>query len=636
MPHYHLIGIAGTAMGSLAGLLSAAGHRVTGSDENVYPPMSDQLRQLGIHYHEGFGAANLEPAPDVVVVGNAISRGNVELEAVLNRKLYYTSAAAVIKEEFIRGRHSVAVAGTHGKTTTTSLLAWTLECAGFNPSFLIGGVAENFGTSYRLTDSDYFVIEADEYDTAYFDKGPKMWHYLPDTAVVNNIEFDHADIYRDDEAYRFAFSRFINLIPGNGTLVAGWESPIVRELAAKSFAPVQSFALDSAEVGGEHPRWRARDVRYEPEMTCFTAYHDGKRWGDVETPLAGAFNVRNCLAAIAAAQAIGADASKVIDALRTFRSVRRRMEVRGEAAGVTVIDDFAHHPTAVRETIQATRQRWSKRAIVAVFEPRSYTAQRREFQSDYENAFADANAVIMAGLFHPERYTRETALDPHELVASWQSQGKHAAYIPSPDDIVKHLMQVLRGDEVVLIMSNGGFGGIHEKLLRSLRERQGLSVGSARHGPKRCQRITPLCHGGLFRGNRCQQQRHAEQAVQPDIRAADRDQAEGIGRDHSQTRQHDVRKSCHQSVALRTTEAARSQKPPHAEQQMHDVVQHVDREQPEQFWRKRRIRFHTTAGRDKAEDCNQDENQSEQLRYTLDCAHDSASELGWYDGIAGY
>jgi UDP-N-acetylmuramate: L-alanyl-gamma-D-glutamyl-meso-diaminopimelate ligase len=469
--HYHLIGIGGTAMGSLAGLLRAAGHHVTGSDENVYPPMSNQLAELGISFAEGYAPANLEPTPDVVVVGNAISRGNPELEAVLNRKLYYTSAALVIKEEFIRGRHSIAVAGTHGKTTTTSLIAWAVDCAGLNPSFLIGGVAENFGTSYRLTDSKYFIIEADEYDTAYFDKGPKMWHYLPDTAVVNNIEFDHADIYRDDQAYHYAFARFINLIPSNGTLVAGWESPVVRELAAKSFAPVESFALGNHDATGVHPRWQARDVSFEPEITRFRVFHDGAAWGDVETPLAGAFNVRNCLATIAAAHAVGADPAKVRAALRSFRSVRRRMEIRGEVGGITVIDDFAHHPTAVRETIQAARQRYSNRPIVAIFEPRSFTAQRREFQSDYERAFSEAATVIMAGLFHPERYTRETAMDPNELVAAWRAQGKHAAYIPGPDDIVAHLLERLRGDEVVLIMSNGGFGGIHEKLLRGLRER---------------------------------------------------------------------------------------------------------------------------------------------------------------------
>src|SRR3954454_6909058 len=269
--HYHLIGIGGTAMASLAGLLKAAGHTVTGSDENVYPPMSTELRSMGISYSEGYRAENLPSGLDVVVVGNVVSRGNPELEEVLVRKLRYTSAAATIKEEFIWGHHSLAVAGTHGKTTTTSLLAWVLESAGLKPSFLIGGVAENFGSSFRLTDSKYFVIEADEYDTAYFDKGPKMWHYLPYVGVVNNIEFDHADIYRDEEAYRFAFSRFINLVPRNGALVAGWDSPIVRELAAAAPSPMERFAYGGeTPASGAHPLWTARDVSFGPEGTRFT------------------------------------------------------------------------------------------------------------------------------------------------------------------------------------------------------------------------------------------------------------------------------------------------------------------------------------------------------------------------------
>lgn len=492
--HYHLIGIGGTAMGSLAGLLRAAGHTVTGSDENVYPPMSTQLQEMGIPYREGYSPENLDPRPDVVVVGNAISRGNPELEEVLDRKLYYTSAALVLKEEFLRGRYSLAVAGTHGKTTTTSILAWALESAGLNPSFLIGGVAENFGASFRLTDSEYFVIEADEYDTAYFDKGPKMWHYLPDTAIVNNIEFDHADIYRDEEAYRFAFARFINLVPRNGTLVAGWDSPIVRELVPGSWAPVQGFSYAAGEEApaepaprpspevlgtsstlrrpplGHQPRWVAAEVEFGADLTRFRVLHDGEEWGVVETPLAGAFNVRNCLAVIAAAESVGADRAGVLEGLRTFRSVRRRMEVRGEERGVTVIDDFAHHPTAVRETIDAVRQRYAGRPVVAVFEPRSYTAQRKEFQDAYQRAFGGADRVILSGLARAERYTRETALDPEEMVRGWREEGKEAHHFAGADEIVRHLAPRLEGGEVVLVMSNGSFGGIHGKLLDALRE----------------------------------------------------------------------------------------------------------------------------------------------------------------------
>jgi UDP-N-acetylmuramate: L-alanyl-gamma-D-glutamyl-meso-diaminopimelate ligase len=491
--HYHLIGIGGTAMASLAGLLREAGHTVTGSDENVYPPMSHQLEALGIAYREGYAADNLEPSPDVVVVGNAISRGNPELEAVLERKLNYTSAAATIKEEFIRGRTSLAVAGTHGKTTTASLLAWVLESAGLNPSFLIGGIAENFGSSFRLTDSEYFVIEADEYDTAYFDKGPKMWHYLPDVAILNNLEFDHADIYRDELAYRFAFERFINLIPRNGTLVAGWDSTLVRELAPRSWAPVQGFSYNAGAAEpvespageaqpeilgtsstlrrpplGEQPRWTVSEVEFGTRTTRFRVLREGAAWGTVETPLAGAFSVRNCLAAIAAAVAIGADPEGIRRGLASFRSVKRRMEVRGEARGVTVIDDFAHHPTAVRETLAAARQRYGERPLVAVFEPRSFTAQRREFEEAYIGAFHEAGTVILAGLFHPERYTAETAMDPHRLVDALRSQGKHAEYMPRVEDIVGHLEERLQGEEVVLFMSNGGFGGIHGKLLEAL------------------------------------------------------------------------------------------------------------------------------------------------------------------------
>jgi UDP-N-acetylmuramate: L-alanyl-gamma-D-glutamyl-meso-diaminopimelate ligase len=472
--HYHLLGIGGTAMASLAGLLKAAGHRVTGSDENVYPPMSTLLESLGIAYAEGYGAANLTPRPDMVVVGNAISRGNPELEHLLNERLPYTSAAATIKEEFIRGRIPLAVAGTHGKTSTTSLLAWILDVAGLNPSFLIGGVAENFGTSFRLTDSEYFVIEADEYDTAYFDKGPKMWHYLPQIAIVNNIEFDHADIYRDETAYLYAFARFINLIPANGRLIAGWDSPAVRDLSRKSFAPVEPFAFDPD--GARHAdaddgvRWTARDVTFG-EMTRFTVVHHGRAWGEVETPLAGAFSIRNCLAAIAAAQAVGADPERVRDALRTYRSVRRRMEIHGVVNDVTIIDDFAHHPTAVRETLQAARYRYPGRRLVAIFEPRSYTAQRREFEADYQAALGLADEIILAGLFHPERYDAATAMRPNRLVAAWEAAGIPAVFQPNVDAIVARVSTSAQPGDIVMIMSNGGFGGIHGKMVEGLRAR---------------------------------------------------------------------------------------------------------------------------------------------------------------------
>ena len=496
--HYHLIGIAGTAMASLAGLLRTAGHRVTGSDAGVYPPMSDMLRDLRIDYAEGYRAENLRPTPDVVVVGNAISRGNPELEAVLDRGIPYTSAAATLREEFLQDRTCIAVAGTHGKTTTTSFLAWLLEAAGMNPGFLIGGVAENFGTSFRLTDAPLFVIEADEYDTAYFDKVPKMWHYRPRIAVVGNMEFDHADIYRDARAYRWAFERFVNLVPSNGALIAGWEEEEVRALAVRSFAPVHSFALgaEPAALGAEpatlpppppgerfpqqdaalvapagHPRWRAVDMDYAGELTRFTVLLDGAHWADVAMPVAGAFNVRNALAALAAATAAGAPREGLVEGLRTFRSVRRRLEVRGEPGGVLVVDDFAHHPTAVRETLIAARQRWPDRRVVAVFEPRSYTAQRKEFEQPYEEALGLADEIVVGALFHPERYDAATGLDPHALVSRWSAAGKRALHEPDVGRIVAHLEGTTRAGDVILIMSNGAFGGLHGALLEALEAR---------------------------------------------------------------------------------------------------------------------------------------------------------------------
>jgi UDP-N-acetylmuramate: L-alanyl-gamma-D-glutamyl-meso-diaminopimelate ligase len=449
-------------MASLAGMLVAQGHKVTGSDENVYPPMSLELERLGIPVVEGYRPENLRQPPDVVVVGNAISRGNPELEYVLNEKMNYTSMAAVVKENFIRGHHSVVIAGTHGKTTTTSLMAWAMERAGANPSFLIGGVAENFNSSFRVTDSRYFAIEGDEYDTAYFDKGPKFMHYLPDTVILNNIEFDHADIYRDLDAVKFAFSRLINLIPQRGALIAGWDSPIVRELAPRAFCPILSFGV---EEGAE---WRATGIDFTGEMTEFTVAVGGAEFGRYRTPLAGLFNVRNCLGVIAASETLGLDRKAVADALTEFKSVKRRMQVRGVARGVTVIDDFAHHPTAVAETLRAVRAKYPGRRIVALFEPRSYTAQIKSFQQSFEDGLREADAIIIAGLFHPERYSKQTAISPEEMVDNLRRAGREAAFLPNADEIVAYLTPRLQEGDVVVAMSNGAFGGVHTKLLNAL------------------------------------------------------------------------------------------------------------------------------------------------------------------------
>jgi UDP-N-acetylmuramate: L-alanyl-gamma-D-glutamyl-meso-diaminopimelate ligase len=460
--HYHLIGICGTAMASLAGMLVEQGHTVTGSDENVYPPMSLELERLEIPVRVGYAAKNLAQRPDIIVVGNAISRGNPELEYALNEKMVYTSMAAVVKENFIRGHHSIVVAGTHGKTTTTSLLAWALQVAGAEPSLLVGGVAENFEASFRLTDGPYFVIEGDEYDTAYFDKGPKFMHYLPDTVILNNVEFDHADIYRDLEMVKFAFSRLVNLIPGNGALIAGWDSPVVRELAARAFCRVESFGID------EGARWRASAIDFTGAATTFTVHVEGHEFGRYRTPLAGLFNVRNCLAVIAACEVLGMERQQVTEALMEFASVKRRMEIRGSARGITVIDDFAHHPTAVHETLLAARAKYRGHRIVAIFEPRSFTAQMKSFQPAFEDALAEADVIIIGGLFHPERYGVDMALSPAEVAGHLRERGRTAQAIANVDEIVTHLVPQLREHDVVIVMSNGSFGGIHDKLLRAI------------------------------------------------------------------------------------------------------------------------------------------------------------------------
>ncbi len=473
--HFHLIGVCGTAMGSLAGMLKAQGHRVTGSDKAFYPPMGDELKRLGIETYEGFAAEHLRQpdglAPDVVVVGNATSRGNAEIEYALNAKLRCASMPEVIREHFIRGKHSTVVAGTHGKTTTTSLLAWTMQVSGLDPSFLIGGVAENFDASFKVNGSQHFVIEGDEYDTAYFDKGPKFLHYLPDLVILNNIEYDHADIYDDLEAVKKSFRLLINLIPSNGHLLAGWDSPVVRELIEQPIAPqgvwcpVESFGLEATA------KWTARNIAYLPDETRFTVFVGGKEYATFRTPLAGEFNVRNCLGVIAAAEVLRLERSAVAEALATFKSVKRRMQVRGEVNGVTVIDDFAHHPTAVRETLRALAQKYPNRRLVAVFEPRTWASRKKVFQDDYARAFDPAGYIVIAALYEAYRVKAEEQMSIEELVEDLQAQGKPAFAIDGAEAIVEHLKPMLRADDVVAIMSNGGFGGIHQKLLDVLASR---------------------------------------------------------------------------------------------------------------------------------------------------------------------
>ena len=456
-------------MASLAGMLQARGHLVTGSDENVYPPMSDMLRGLGIRIMQGYAAEHLTPTPDCVVIGNAIPRGNAEVEETLKRKLLYRSQAELVKEEFIRGRRSLVVAGTHGKTTTTSIAAWVMDQAGLDPTFLVGGMVQNFDTSFRVTASDYFIIEGDEYDTAYFDKGPKFMHYLPELAIVNNVEFDHADIYSNLAAVKLAFRRFMNLAPGNGKLIVGWDSihvrEIVTEMGARLFTQLETFGT-SEDAG-----WQARNIDYSGEMTRFSVFRDGHEWAKFRTPLIGEFNALNCLAVIIAADAWGVDPKVIADALATFKSVRRRAEVRGCERGVTIIDDFAHHPTAVRETLQALRQKFPQRRLIAVFEPRSWSSRLAVFQDLYADAFKPADHVVIAAVFDTQKATEKgEVLNTRRLIEDIAAQGKPAQAISGAEEIVSQLTPQLRDGDIVAVMSNGGFGGIHEKLLTALRE----------------------------------------------------------------------------------------------------------------------------------------------------------------------
>ncbi len=466
--HYHLIGICGTAMASLAGMLQARGHKVTGSDHNVYPPMSTQLESLGIEIIEGFKAESTDVPRDCTVVGNTMMRGNLELEEVLNRKMLYRSQAETVREEFIRGRRSLVVAGTHGKTTTTSIAAWVCEVGGLDPTFLVGGVVQNFGQSFRVTDSDYFVIEGDEYDTAFFDKKPKFMSYLPEIAIVGNIEFDHADIYKDLDAIKWQFSRLMNIVPGNGRVICGVDSPAVREVLAqmkgKLYTSVETFGL------ADDAKWQARDIEFAGDKTRFKVFYEGVEWAGFETHLIGEFNVRNCLAVVIAADAWGISREKMQEAFNTFKSVKRRMEIRGVERGVTVIDDFAHHPTAVDETLKALRQRYAANRLIAIFEPRSRSSRLSIFADRYKEAFAHADQVIIAGVYNiADASTYGEVLNVETLVASIAANGVTAATFPDADSIVEHLGPQMREGDVVAIMSNGGFGGIHEKILNILK-----------------------------------------------------------------------------------------------------------------------------------------------------------------------
>lgn len=464
MQRIHLIGICGTAMGTLAAMLKARGHDVRGSDQHVYPPMSDFLRQQGITLLEGYRPENIAPELDVVIIGNAISRGNPELEEVLDRKIRYCSLPEAVRDYFLWGARSVVITGTHGKTTTTSLAGWLLTHGGADPSVLIGGIAENFEGSYRLGGGRDFVIEGDEYDSAFFDKTAKFLKYLPDIAVVNNIEFDHADIYPNLDAIRLTFRRFVNLVPRRGLLLLGADNADALALKDASWCRVETFGLNDGCT------WQAHDLKVAEMSTAFSVRREGTPVGIFEVPLLGAFNVRNALAAIAVGAAVGLSTDTMAAGLRQFKGVRRRMQHRGTAAGVMVYDDFAHHPTAIQETLAGVRSAHPSRRVWAIFEPRSATSCRRIFQGDFARALSHADHVILPAVFRSTLPENER-LAPESVVSDLKGIGVDARYIPETKEIVRVVGREAREGDLVIVMSNGGFDNIHQKLLDSLSAR---------------------------------------------------------------------------------------------------------------------------------------------------------------------
>lgn len=450
-------------MSSLAGLLRESGCRVTGSDSPLYPPTSTILEALGIEVTR-YDAANLSPVPDLIVVGNAVRRGNPEAEEVLDRKLPYASMPQVLFDRFLKERHAIVVAGTHGKTTTTSMLAWVLHHAGHDPGFLIGGLPQNFPASFRIGSGKAFVVEGDEYDTAFFDKGPKFMHYRPDTALIGTVEFDHADIYRDLGEVERVFRWLTNIVPRRGLIVRHEDCEVTRAVTSKALARVTGYGLASGA-------WRTTDLRDGPEGVRFRILYEEKPWADVSMRVSGEYNVLNALAVTAAAVEQGLTASEVAAGLATFQGVRRRLEVRGEADGVVVLDDFAHHPTAIAGTLRAARQRYPGRRVWAVLEPRSWSLRRNVFQDRLPEALAEGDEIVLAQVFGAEELPPAERLDTQRLVRDLAVLGKSARFLPDADAIAAHLATHAAPGDVVAVMSNGGFGGLHDKLLTCLHAR---------------------------------------------------------------------------------------------------------------------------------------------------------------------
>jgi UDP-N-acetylmuramate: L-alanyl-gamma-D-glutamyl-meso-diaminopimelate ligase len=453
-------------MAPLAGMLRELGFRVTGSDSGVYPPASTLLESLGISFFHNFDAAHLQPAPHLVVIGNIIARGNPELEEVLDSRIAYRSMPEILEEVFLPEKHSIVVSGTHGKTTTTAMLAWIFQAAGKRPNFLVGGVAENFGKSYGLGGGEEFILEGDEYETAFWDRGPKFFHYHPDDLIITSLEYDHADIYPDFETYQLAFRRLVNLVPRRGRVVIWGDTEesgsALPRAAEKAFCPVETYGFNAGND------WVASEFAIDGETMRFRVAHRGKLFGEFELVATGRHNVLNAMAALIVAQGRGIAAEQIAKALATFRSVKRRMDVKGEIGGVLVVDDFAHHPTAVKATIEAARGRWPGRRLWAILEPRSNSMRRKVFQDALPKALALGDRVILGGVFRAQQLGGENRLDPETVAESVRALGKDAHVFPSSDAIAEYLGVEARPGDLLLIMSNGSFDGLCEKVLKKL------------------------------------------------------------------------------------------------------------------------------------------------------------------------
>lgn len=464
----HLIAICGVGMASLAGLLQSQGYRVTGSDENAYPPMSNYLASLGIEILSGYREEHLRERPDLVVVGNAVSRTNPEVQAMLNLGVPYLSFPLALGEFLIGSKRSIVVVGTHGKTTTTALMAWVLAKAGWDPSFFVGGIPINFDGGFKRGGGEWVVLEGDEYDSAFFDKGPKFLHYKPEKVILTSLEFDHADIYRDLEHLKDAFRRLVEMIPHSGMLLVCNEYEAARDVLAPARCPVIFYG------GGEPSGWEAKDVYARGGRSSFEAVYREVSEGNVEIPLAGRYNVSNALAVFSMARALGIDRNVLRDAFATFSGVKRRQEVIGEVGGITVIDDFAHHPTAVKVTIDAVRESYRGRRLWAVFEPRSNTSRRRVFQREYLENLSAADRIVVAGLYRPEKIPEEDRLSVAAVVQGINrlSGDSRAVLIERPQEIPPYVAEEARPGDVIVVMSNGGFDDVQDKILRLLEQKR--------------------------------------------------------------------------------------------------------------------------------------------------------------------